>query len=162
MKPDLIERLTRYHLWYVPSFPIDLPMVRPRERALPWRQGLLQSIREEGLRHPILVYAHHPKGAFNMHRWGKFQEGRDRSMYIAFGTNRYWALEKLGCETFPAIVSLNLGHLPPKTWGGATQIKPIDFKKYAPPGRVYVTDHAFGWELETPPEEEFCPIDATS
>jgi hypothetical protein len=157
MKPDLIEEVTRYHLWYVPHFPISLPMVRPRERALPWRKGLLDSIRDEGLRHPILVYGHSPKGAFNFARWGCYQGKRDTSMYVAFGTNRYWALCQLDADYAPVIISLNKGTQPRKEWGEAQLVLPSEFKKYAPPGRVWVTDHSFGWELSTLPEEEFCP-----
>ena len=156
LKPDLIEEISRYHLWYVPHFPITLPMVRPRERALPWRQGLLESIREEGLRHPVLIYGHSPKGAFNFARWGEANEGRDKNMYIAFGTNRYWAIEQLGWDTFPAIISLNKGTLPPISWGKRWHVQPSRFKEFAPPGRVWVTDHSFGWTLAQKPEEEFC------
>jgi hypothetical protein len=153
MKPDIIpSSVDRYNLWYIPHMPMHIPLVRPRERALPWRVGLLESIRDEGLRHPVLVYGHSPKGAFNMKRWGHAQEGRDPNMYIAFGTNRYWALEQLGRETFPAVLSWNVGSKPPfEGW----IISPKEFKKMAPPGRVWVQEHAFGWTLETLPEEEF-------
>ena len=151
MKPDIIEEVSRYNLWYIPDFPIDLPMVRPRDRALPWRVNLLQSVREEGLRYPILIYGHSPKGKFNMARWGHAQEGRDTSMYIAFGTNRYWCLKQIGAETMPVIISLNKGEVPKS----GTLVPPHKFKAYAPPGRVFVQDHAFGWTLETLPEQEF-------
>lgn len=132
---------------------MDLPLRRPRERRLTWREGLLESIREEGLRHPVLIYGHSPKGKFNMARWGEANKGRSPDMYIAFGTNRYWALEQLGHTTMPAIISLNKGTFP--KWEPYERIAPQDFKKYAPPGRVYVTDHGFGWTLETKPEDEF-------
>lgn len=157
LKPDLIEKVERYHLWYIPYFPIDLPMVRPRERALPWRKGLLESIRTEGMKHPILVYGHSPKGAFNFARWGHAQEGRDHNMYIAFGTNRYWALKQLDRQTMEVIISLNKGTLPSPEWGPAYHVQPRQFKEFAPPGRVWVTDHSFGWTLRVKPEEEFCP-----
>ena len=125
-------------------------MVRPRERALPWRVGLLESIRKEGLRHPILVYGHSPKGRFNLDRWPQ-DEGRDRNMYVAFGTNRYWALKKLGWTHMPVILSYK--GKPP--FDGARLITPHEFKSYAPEGRIFVQDHAFGWTLDTLPEEEF-------
>lgn len=129
-------------------------MVRPRERALPWRVGLLESIREEGLRHPVLIYGHSPKGAFNHARWGHAQEGRDPSMYIAFGTNRYWAIKQLGWDAFPAIISLNKGTLP--TWADSKEVLPSEFKSFAPEGRVFVQEHGFGWKPYVMPEDEFC------
>lgn len=135
-------------------------MVRPRERALPWRKGLLESIEKEGLRHPVLIYGHTPKGQFNMAKWGEFQKGRDQSMYIAFGTNRYWAIKQLGWETFPAIISLNKGVLPP--WEEAVLVSPYHFGNYAPEGRVFVQEHGFGWKPDVFPEEEFCQTGATN
>lgn len=152
MKPDLLDEVSRYDLWLIPEMPMDAPLRRPRDRKLKWRTRLQDSIAEEGLRHPILVYGHEPKGAFNMHRWGEHNEGRQKWLYIAFGTNRYWALEQLGWETFPAILSLNKGRKPP--WEGR-KITPQEFKELSPPGRVYVQEHGFGWELATLPEEEF-------
>lgn len=154
-KPDIVEDVERYHLWYIPHMPIDVPMVRPRERALPWRVGLLESIRNEGMKHPILVYGHSPKGAFNMARWGHAQEGRDPSMYIAFGTNRYWALKQLGKETMEVILSLNKGQFPPSDWGNYFRVPPYNFKLFAPEGRVFVQEHGFGWKPNVMPEEEF-------
>jgi hypothetical protein len=155
LKPDIVLDVERYNLWYLPHFPMELPLRRPRDRALKWRQQLLESIRDEGLRHPVLVYGHSPKGAFNMTRWGYANEDRDPSMYIAFGTNRYWALEKLGWTKMPVILSLNKGVLPDPAWGAATRIRPHDFHNFAPPGRIFVQEHAFGWELRTLPEDEF-------
>jgi hypothetical protein len=76
-------------------------------------------------------------------------------MYVAFGTNRYWALCQLEAEYAPTIISLNQGTLPPREWGHAYHVLPTDFKNFAPPGRVYVTDPGFGWELAVKPEEEF-------
>lgn len=87
-----------------------------------------------------------------MHRWGAENEGRQKWLYIAFGTNRYWALDQLGATTFPAILSMNKGKTPP--WE-ATLISPEEFRNYAPPGRIYVDDHAFGYTLDVLPEEEF-------
>jgi hypothetical protein len=78
-------------------------------------------------------------------------------MYVAFGTNRYWALEQLGSKVAPAIISLNKGTIPHPEWGHAYHVPPSQFKKFAPPGRVWVTDHSFGWTLAVKPEEEFCP-----
>ncbi len=162
MKPDIIEDVDRYALWFCPAFPIGLPMRRPRERALPWRQNLLESVRKEGLRYPVLVYGHSPKGSFNMARWGHAQEGRDERMYIAFGTNRYYCLEKLGADTFPAILSWNKGDTPPPETSAEFVISPWEFREYAPPGRVIVQRHGFGWQLAQIPEDEFaCPIAAT-
>lgn len=152
-KPDIIEQVTRYNLWLVPHFPLDLPMRRPRSQRHAWREGLLDSIRKEGLRHPLLIYGHHPKGDFNVGRWGKYNEGRDPSMYIAFGTNRYWACEQLGWTTAPAIISLDKTKTPP--WPDSKLIAPEEFKQYAPPGRVFVQNHAFGWKPYQMPEEEF-------
>ena len=153
MKPDIVLDVQRYNLWYIPHFPMDLPLRRPRDRKLKWRVRLLDSIREEGLRYPILIYGHNPKGSFNFSRWGEDNEGRNRNMYIAFGTNRYWALEQLGETTMPVIISLNKEKSPP--WEGAVRVLPEEFRNYAPPGRVYVQEHAFGWTLETLPEDEF-------
>ena len=113
----------------------------------------MDSIREEGLRHPILIYGHSPKGKFNFERWGEYNEGRDPSMYIAFGTNRYWACEQLGMTHAPAIISLNKGTLP--RWDDSKEVLPNEFKQYAPPGRVFVQDCGFGWTLNQLPEEEF-------
>ena len=81
-------------------------------------------------------------------------------MYVAFGTNRYWCLEQLGWKDMPAIISLNKGVEPP--WPDSVEVKPQEFKQYAPPGQVWVTDHSFGWQLETPPEDEFCQTVATT
>ena len=43
MNPDRISDLHRYHLWYIPDFPIDVPLVRPREELHEWRVNLLES-----------------------------------------------------------------------------------------------------------------------
>lgn len=157
-KPDIVQEVSRYHLWLIPEFPVDVAMVRPRERALPWRIGLLESIRDEGLRHPILIYGHSPKGTFNHARWGEANKERDQRMYIAFGTNRYWAIKQLGWDTFPAILSWNQGSKPPFE---GKRIAPAEFKQYAPAGRVFVQEHGFGWKPYQMPEQEFaCPTDA--
>jgi len=155
MKPDIVLDVDRYNLWYIPHFPMDLPLRRPRDRKLKWRVRLLESIQEEGLRYPILIYGHSPKGAFNMHRWGDANEGRNPSMYIAFGTNRYWALEQLGWTHMPVIISLNKGRKPSRNWGESTLVRPQDFHNYAPPGRIFVQEHGFGWTLKEKPEDEF-------
>lgn len=155
LKPDDVQLVERYDLWYVPHLPMDVPLRRPRDRKLKWRTRLLESIREEGLRHPILVYGHSPKGAFNMHRWGASNEGRAKWLYVAIGTNRYWCLDQLGHETMPAILSMNKGKKPP--WEGEL-ITPQDFRSYAPPDcRVWVREHGFGWQLGLLPEDEFAP-----
>ena len=154
-KPDIVLDVERYNLWYLPHFPMDLPLRRPRDRKLKWRVRLLESIRDEGVRHPVLIYGHSPKGTFNMHRWGEDNVGRDTSMYVACGTNRYWAMEQLGWTKMPVIMSMNKGKRPHKDWGDSTMISPQDFHNYAPPGRIFVQEHAFGWGLDTPPEDEF-------
>ena len=76
-------------------------------------------------------------------------------MYIAFGTNRYWAMKQLGWETMEVIISLNKGRMPDPEWGPAYHVKPHVFKEFAPEGRVWVQDHSFGWTLKVKPEEEF-------
>lgn len=153
LKPDNVENVQRYDLWMIPEFPVNVPLVRPRSESDQWRINLLESIRKEGMRHPIIVFGHSPKGEFNMDKWGDAQEGRDPRMYIAYGTNRYWAIQQLGWETFPAIMSWNKGTPPP--FEGEI-IQPGQFKQYSPPGsRVFVQDHAFGWSVKLLPEDEF-------
>lgn len=142
----------RYDLWLIPDFPIDVPFVRPRTEAHEWRVGLLESIRKEGLRHPVVIYGHFPKGQFNP-KWDEYNEGRDSRMYIAFGTNRYWAMKQLDYTTFPAILSWNKGKTPP--FEGATKITPDEFRDYAPAGRIFVQEHGFGYKVEETPEDEF-------
>lgn len=152
LKPDIVLDVQRYDMWLIPHLPINLPLVRPRTEEDEWRVGLLESIRKEGLRHPIIVYGHSPKGQFNHAKWGEANEGRDKRMYIAFGTNRYWALQQLGKETFPAILSWNKGDTPP--FEGEI-IPPEGFRDYAPEGRVFVQEHGFGYKVKEMPEDEF-------
>ena len=156
LKPDLIEEVTRYNLWLIPNLPMDAPLYRPRQRRQGWRSNLLADIKANGLRHPILVYGHSPKGKFNLQRWGDLRpdvEGVKKfDMYIAFGTNRFYCLQELGATTFPAIVSWNKGKTPP--WEGKI-ITPEEFRDYAPEGRIVVQDHGFGYTVKTKPEEEF-------
>ncbi len=53
----------------------------------------------------------------------------------------------------PVIISLNKEKLPP--WEDAVQVSPEEFRNYAPPGRIFVQEHGFGWTVETLPEDEF-------
>lgn len=153
LKPDIIEDVERYNLWFIPQMPMDAPLVRPRQRGVRWRVRLLEDIRENGLRHPIVVYGHTPKGDFNIQRWGDPRpEGKKYDMYIAFGTNRYHCLQELGFETFPAILSWNKGRKPPFE---GEQITPEEFRDYAPEGRIFVQEHGFGYKVKEFPEEEF-------
>jgi hypothetical protein len=151
LKPDIVLDVQRYDLWFIPSLPIDVPFVRPRTEAHEWRVNLLESIRQEGLRYPIVVYGHFPKGNFNP-KWAEANKGRDPRMYIAFGTNRYWALKQLEADSFPAILSWNKGKTPPFD---GEKISPHEFRNYAPAGRIFVQEHGFGYKVEAFPEDEF-------
>ena len=153
LKPDIVENVERYNLWLIPQMPMDMPLVRPRRGGVKWRVRMLDSIREEGLRHPILCYGHHPKGRFNLEKWGDANlEQTHKDIYIAFGTNRYWCCKELGWDTFPAILSYNKGRTPPCE---GEIITPQEFRNYAPAGRVFVQEHGFGYKLAEFPEEEF-------
>jgi hypothetical protein len=87
-----------------------------------------------------------------MARWGEWNKDKKYDMYIAFGTNRYFCLKEIGAETFPAILSWNKGTKPPFE---GEMITPEQFRDYAPEGRIYVQDHAFGYTVKETPEDEF-------
>lgn len=114
-------------------------------------------IRDNGLRCPIIVFGHSPKGPVNPAYRCEFNRNRDESMYVMIGTNRYWCLLDLGWEVFPAIVSLNKGEEPPKEWGEVWKVDPVDFPKYAPDDcyRIWVREHAFGYKPLEWPSVEF-------
>lgn len=133
---------------------MDEPWVRYREIPDSWQSNLLESIREEGLRWPLTVYGHSPKGPINKQYDVPQNAGRNRDRYVFIGTNRYWCLKELGWDTFPAIVSLNKGKEPPwDSW----KITPEEYPQYCPDDcyRIWVREHAFGYKPLTMGQDEF-------
>lgn len=142
---DILPNIERYDLWVVPEFPMDRPWVRARDGSDSWRVRLLDNIRDEGLRYPLCVYGHSPKGPIIDKYRCEWNADRDDSMYVFIGTNRFWCLEELGYTTFPAVFSLNKGEVP--EWD-AYKILPDEFPQYAPDDcyRIWVREHAFGYK----------------
>jgi hypothetical protein len=153
-----IQAVSRYELWYAPHFPIQLPWVRSRDAADSWRLNLLESIREEGLRHPITIHGHSPKG-LPIEKYIT-DENRDtpRDFIVRQGTNRLWCCRELGWETIPAIVSINKGSTLPEGVNGGI-IPHEKFLEWVPGNavRVWVREHDFGYKQpeEYLPENEF-------
>lgn len=116
-------------------------------------------IRDNGLRVPLVVFGHSPKGKVNPSYYHESNRDRDESFYVMIGTNRYWCLKDLGWDVCPAIVSLNKGEHPPEEWGEHWQVSPSDFPKYAPDDsyRIWVREHAFGYKPLRMPADEFTP-----
>lgn len=155
-QPHDIQHVRRYNLYYTSEFPMAVPWFRGRDASEPWRCRLLESIREEGLRHPIIVFGHSPKGRIiDKYRCAE-NAGRDESIYISQGTNRYWCLRELGWKSFPAVYSWNKGLPPP--FGGRL-LEPEEFVDYCPDDtvRAWVREHNFGYKQPPTgtPEVEF-------
>jgi hypothetical protein len=115
----------------------------------------LESIRDEGLHWPLTVYGHSPKGKVVPKYKVPENANRDEGMYVFIGTNRYWCLKALGWDSFPAIVSLNKGEIPP--WEGAYKITPEEYPQYCPDNcfRIWVREHAFGYKPKVMGEDEY-------
>lgn len=131
--------------------------MRDRTDLASWRLNMRDDIRDNGLRWPILVFGHSPKGPINNQYITDFNRDRDMKNYIMIGTNRYWCLWDLGWDVFPAIYSLNKGETPPKEWGESWKVSPSDFPKYSPDDcfRIWVREHAFGYKPLEWPSVEF-------
>lgn len=131
--------------------------MRDRRDSAPWRLQMRDDIRDNGLRWPIIVFGHSPKGKIIEKYITDFNRDRSQDIYVMIGTNRYWCLWDLGVETFPAMYSLNKGETPPEEWGECWQVSPQDFPKYAPDDcyRIWVREHNFGYKPLTEPEVEF-------
>ena len=152
---SLHEVVDRYDLWYIPEYPIDEPWVRTRDGADSWRINLLDNIRENGMRWPIVLYGHSPKGAIIDKYRDEFNAHKDERIYVMIGTNRWWCLKELGYKTFPAILSLNKGEQPKYS---ATKITPHEFAyQYAPldARRVWVQEHGYGYTPRVEAHDEF-------
>lgn len=114
---------------------------------------MLESIKSEGLRYPLVVFGHTPKAKICEHMITDANKDRDFDYYVHAGTNRYWCLQQLGYETFPAVLSINTGSIP--KWDG-TKITPQEYIQYCPANsEPYVQEHGFGYSLAVLPEEEF-------
>lgn len=132
---------------------MDLPWVRPRELDHGWQQNLLESIRSEGLRYPLMVYGHSPKAQISPRYKTAWNEGRNEAIYVHQGTNRYHCLDKLGFEVFPAVLSWNSGSKPPFE---AEKLELREFKALLPKcEHIWVQEHGFGYKVEEFPETEF-------
>lgn len=144
----------RFSLWVVPEFPIHLPWVRDRrpQTGEEWRFGLLEDIRDNGLKSHIGVYGHQPQGPISKKYDVEWNSDRDRKYVVRLGTNRLWCLMELGHKTFPAVVSINHGSKPP--WDGYI-IPACSLGKYFTDGTPWVANHAFGIVQATVPEEAY-------
>lgn len=115
------ESLCNYPIWYCPQYPIDLIRTSkkvPREGREEWRIALAENIAEHGLINPLIVLNHRDPSAWE-HHW------------LMTGTNRHWALQYLGWEYAPAIVTGEHDGY------GVELVSPSEIGKYFRDGEIY-------------------------
>lgn len=110
-----------YDIWFCPLYPMDAIKVSTkvdRDGREDWRLALAINIQECGLVNPLIVLNH-----------------RDSSLedhWLMTGTNRHWAIEYLGWNHVPCIVTGECEFSP------KVKVKPEDLQSYFKDGEVYI------------------------
>ena len=111
-----------YDIWYCPLYPVKAiraSMKVPREGREDWRIALAENIQRCGLVNPLIVLNHRDPKNYE-HHW------------LMTGTNRLWAVQHLGWERVPVIVTGECEFEP------KVKVDPKDLQSYFKDGEVYL------------------------
>ena len=110
-----------YDIWFCPEYPVEAIKVSTRvlrEGREEWRLALAENIQECGLVNPLIVLNH--------------RGDRAADHWLMTGTNRHWAITKLGWSHVPCIVTGECEFEP------KVKVDPKDLQSYFPDGEVYL------------------------